>query len=122
MCLCVRETAFVFFFFSSLLFQKRCMQVVSCRVYISRVPDQNDVSLLYMMLEIHYSGREPSICLPYVTILVGNPQYVCHVTILVGNPRYVYHMLPFWLGTLDMFTIPSVLHECANTYVWMLHQ
>ena len=28
---------------------------------ISRVPDQNGVSLLYIMLEIHHSGREPSI-------------------------------------------------------------
>ena len=28
---------------------------------MSRVHDQNDVSLLYIMLEIHHSGREPSI-------------------------------------------------------------
>ena len=70
--------------------------------YISRVPNQNGVSLLYIegsqpewcissmmysrdtpfwsetldiMLEIHHSGREPSIsCLRY-TILVGNPLY-----------------------------------------------
>ena len=28
---------------------------------ISRVPDQNGVSLLYIMLEIHHSGREPLI-------------------------------------------------------------
>ena len=28
---------------------------------ISRVSDQNGVSLLYIMLEIHHSGREPSI-------------------------------------------------------------
>ena len=33
---------------------------LSC-AYISRVPDQNGVSLLYIMLEIHHSGREPSI-------------------------------------------------------------
>ena len=29
--------------------------------YISRVPDQNGGSLLYIMLEIRHSGREPSI-------------------------------------------------------------
>ena len=29
---------------------------------ISRVPGQNGVSQLYIMLEIHHSGREPSIC------------------------------------------------------------
>ena len=28
---------------------------------ITRIPDQNGVSLLYIMLEIHHSGREPSI-------------------------------------------------------------
>ena len=27
---------------------------------ISRVPDQNGVALLYAMLEMHHSGREPS--------------------------------------------------------------
>ena len=31
------------------------------RENISRVPDQNGVSQLYITLEIHYSGREPSI-------------------------------------------------------------
>ena len=30
-------------------------------MYISRVSDQKGVSLLYIMLEIHHSGREPSI-------------------------------------------------------------
>ena len=30
--------------------------------HISRVPDQNGVSLLYIMLEIHHSGRKPLIC------------------------------------------------------------
>ena len=31
------------------------------RKTISRVPDHNGVSLLYIMLEIHHFGREPSI-------------------------------------------------------------
>ena len=31
-------------------------------VYISRVSDQNGVSFLYIMLEIHHSGQKPSIC------------------------------------------------------------
>ena len=34
--------------------------------YILRVSDQNGVSLLYIMLEIHHSGREPS---NYMTML-----------------------------------------------------
>ena len=32
-------------------------------LYILRVPNQNGVSLLHIILEIHYSGREPLICL-----------------------------------------------------------
>ena len=31
------------------------------RTSISRVPNQNGVSLLYIMLEIHHSGQEPLI-------------------------------------------------------------
>ena len=37
-----------------------CTHVFS--VYDSRVPDQNGVSLLYIMLEIHHSDREPLMC------------------------------------------------------------
>ena len=32
------------------------------QTHISRVLDQNGVSLLYIMLEIHHAGQEPSIC------------------------------------------------------------
>ena len=28
-----------------------------------RVSDHSGISLLYIMLEIHHSGREPSVCL-----------------------------------------------------------
>ena len=34
-----------------------CMYVC---MYVSRVSDLNGVSLLYIMLQIHHSGREPS--------------------------------------------------------------
>ena len=37
------------------------MTVVIMTIHTSRVPDQNDVSLLCVMLEIHHSGREPPI-------------------------------------------------------------
>ena len=40
--------------------------------YISRVSNQIGVSLLYIMLKIHHSGREPSICI-HVFVCV----YVC---------------------------------------------
>ena len=36
------------------------LSIVICSHNISRVPNQNGVSLLYIILEIHYSGREPS--------------------------------------------------------------
>ena len=39
-------------------------ELIPFSLIISRVSDQNGVSLLYIMLEIHHSGREPSICYP----------------------------------------------------------
>ena len=36
---------------------------MSAQKRLSRVSDQNDVSLLYIMLEIHHSDQEPSLCL-----------------------------------------------------------
>ena len=38
----------------------------------SMVPDQNGVSLLYIMLEIHHSGREPSKYHNYANIDIGS--------------------------------------------------
>ena len=38
-----------------------CMAPPAKSLHSSRVPDQNGVSLLYIMFEIHHSGREPSI-------------------------------------------------------------
>ena len=37
-----------------------CTHVREIEKNISRVQDQNGISLLYIMLEIHHSGREPS--------------------------------------------------------------
>ena len=54
---------------------------------ISRVFDQNGVSLLYIMLEIHYSGWKPS----------------------------VYSRdTPFWLETLDLLSISSPCAKIAS--------
>ena len=48
-------------------------------IYILRVSDQNGVSLLYIMLEIHHSAEKPLYisCLRY-TILLGNPYIYTH--------------------------------------------
>ena len=48
-----------------------------CYVDISRVSDQNGVSLLYIMLEIHHSGREPSICTGRQPTPAGNLLSAC---------------------------------------------
>ena len=39
-----------------------CVCARMCGMCISRVPNQNGVSPLYIMLEIHHSGPEPLIC------------------------------------------------------------
>ena len=39
---------------------------------IPRVSDQNGVSLLYIMLEIHHSGQEPSICSTEIISILGS--------------------------------------------------
>ena len=44
------------------------------QVYNSRVSDQNGVSLLYVMLEIHHSGWEPSICLLFNVYMFTDQQ------------------------------------------------
>ena len=41
---------------------KANLKVVIHESKVSRVPNQNGVSLQYIMLEIHHSGREPSVC------------------------------------------------------------
>ena len=48
-----------------------CVNVFG-HIYISRVSDQNGVSLLYIMLEIHHSGLEPSIWSVYMSANVWN--------------------------------------------------
>ena len=73
--------------------------------YISRVLDQNGVSLLYIVLEIHHSGQEPSItCLKY-TILARNPRYViedCYSVVLLVGWLVVIFMLQRNLCCLAM--------------------
>ena len=47
-------------------------QVPSTSMNMSRVPDQNGVSLLYIMLEIYHSGRKPSMYSAVRILLVSN--------------------------------------------------
>ena len=39
-----------------------CVSKNACVCVCMRVSDQNGISLLYIMLKIHHSGREPSVC------------------------------------------------------------
>ena len=62
---------------------------VICLVYISRVPEQNGASLLYAMLEIHHSGREPSIYLNCVQVIFKQQSTQKLLTLNV-----LYHTMP----------------------------
>ena len=53
---------FFFFYFSVNLFGVSFFLFFFFSFFISRVPDQNGVSLLNIMLETHHSGQEPMIC------------------------------------------------------------
>ena len=59
-----------------------------CLLYNSRVSDQNGVSLLYTMLEIHHFGREPS---NYVTLCVPSACYsMCPQCVTLFVPCVCY--------------------------------
>ena len=75
---------------------------------VSRVPDQNGVFLLYIMLEIHHSGLEPSVCIQIFKrwscntfkllhsqfYLRGSPfrmRFFAHVTIFFIQPKRWSH-------------------------------
>ena len=63
---------------------------------ISRIPDQNGISLLYIMLEIHHSGREPSVfylVMEEFYILFGERWDRC-ISHLVKNETVVH--LTWW--------------------------
>ena len=49
------------------VFEHDCLDKCCFGYLILRVSDQNGVSLLYIMLEMHHSGREPSnyVCILY---------------------------------------------------------
>ena len=45
--------------------------------YISRVPNQNGVSQAWYLVEIHHSGRKPSICILHFDILIKEITVIC---------------------------------------------
>ena len=59
--------------------------------YISRVPYQNGVSLLYIMLEIHHSGQEPSIY--ELNSLLSTPLlvYLMFLNVILWKIRWKNH-------------------------------
>ena len=75
--------------------------------YISRASDQNGVSLLYIMLEIHHSGREPLIYIHqhvqiYLDILPRQINNIRLSSLPMVNPDLVQqvHLLPWNLRSL----------------------
>ena len=68
---------------------------------ISRVSDQNGVSLLYIMLEIHHSGWEPLICYPSVVVRLCKRWDVTDDKMNCSNMKLfktksLLHELHFW--------------------------
>ena len=55
----------------------------NCLLSISRVSNQNGISLLYIMREIHHSGREPSLWTSAKPVMVR--MFPCSTTVLVSN-------------------------------------
>ena len=76
---------------------------------ISRVPGQNGVSLLYIMLEIRHSGREPSIWLCVTSHVLP----VCWLAVLRGKNfnvghykqtfQQMYFITDMCIGTIDFY-------------------
>ena len=82
-----------------------CSFVCCLFLYISRVSDQNGVSLLYIKLEIHHSGREPSIYI-YIYIIFYSDMYKC--TKLA---------FPHYSKTLLVTESPQVNHMCSKVFI-----
>ena len=72
-CTCLSLIIYVLWYVNTLL------SVIGLVTLISRVSDQNGVSLLYIMLEIHHSGRKPSICFALLTIYLYSHIHSSHV-------------------------------------------
>ena len=69
--------------------------------YISRVSDQNGICLLYIMLQIHHSGREPSIY-HFIMILCRLP---------LDTVKYASHRCGSCLLVVLRLHAVSVLHS-----------
>ena len=80
---------------------------------ISRVSNQNGVSPLYIMLEIHHSGREPSIWIYVMSCVHPANQLAVHTSILhsknfnVGHYRQTvpvnFLRSAMLIGTIDFY-------------------
>ena len=114
---------------------------VICSCQISRVSDQNGVCLLYIMLEIHHSGREPSICFcMYICIcdvlwinvmgdflisqcVICSCQICFCVYICICDVLWIYGMGDFLISQLywkDIFIVYS-MHTamCLISWIWL---
>ena len=89
-------------------------------VNISRVSDQNGVSLLYIMLEIHHSGWKPSIWIHVITLSVAFGVWKSSVSSVLGllscviqchkfDPPPDVPTLLFWAEDLPLYVISPVL-------------
>ena len=87
---------------------------LSFSVTSSRVSDQNGVSPLYIMLEIHHSGREPSICtqnIPCTHFFLGD---YWGVTICDG-PSEISSLSYMWVYVVPARAVHEILGGINGT-------
>ena len=85
------------------------------RLHISRVPDRNGVSLLYIMLEIHPSGREPSnFALAVVVDVVVFVIVFVFCVLLLPATFNVHHLLSSDVGCYIIIIV--VIMTCIGVF------
>ena len=120
--------------------------LANMQTHISRVSDQNGASPLYIMLEIHHSGQEPSICTPCTCTRTRTHTHThTHTHIHTHTHTHTHtrkgfwpewyistmiysQEIPFWLETLDTCLAYACTHTqthacmCMHTHNYYKHQ
>ena len=84
----------------------------------TRVPDQNGVSLLYIMLEIHHSGREPSKFQSSILNTISFRNYRFDSTVSVSKRE---HQLTFSGTVYGVLWVGRGLTDVHSTAVMVLY-
>ena len=85
------------------------------KTIILRVSDQNGVSLLYIMLVIHYSGRKPSICVWFFIRQARILQFIINLEHFSFEEDYVF-ICPVMLLLFCFVLFCIVLLCCVSSF------